>query len=212
MGIVISAMVKTTESAIALLPVVLLPVLALGGGMRPLHLIHSNFRWMTDLVPSHWAYEANLLGETRRDGWSRHSDEPAFAYLPDPADPDQHSAPGAIADPAKTAACMREADEPAQLARAAQAPGSNGEMETILCSDAAETVMPRYLIEWKDASGTNHAARAFQGETKIIAGRRYVAAAFRHTLWQSFAVLGGMFAGLTLLCLGVLWKRDHDPQ
>ena len=216
MGIAISAIARTTESAIALLPVVLLPVLALGGGMRPLHLIDSKFRWLTDLVPSHWAYEANLLGETRRDGWRWHGNEPAFAYLPDLGDPQQRDLAqrdvSANTDAVKMAACMREADEPAEQARAAEAPGGDGKMHTILCSDVAEAVMPRYLIQWQDAEGTAHGARAFQGETKVVGAQRFTAVAFRHSLGESLAVLAGMFAGLTLLCLGILWKRDYDPQ
>ena len=39
LGLSISALSKTTESAIALLPVVLLPIIALGGGMRPIYLM-----------------------------------------------------------------------------------------------------------------------------------------------------------------------------
>lgn len=213
MGICISAMAKTTESAIALLPVVLLPVLALGGGMRPLHLIDTRFRWLTDLVPSHWAYEANLLGETRRDGWRRRPGEPAFAYLPDMGDPDQRlaAADSAPALSALTDACLREADEPVQSERAAEV-AVGEKTQPILCSDVAEAVMPRYLIEWQDAEGTSRVARAFQGETKVVDGHTVTASPFRHTLGDSLAVLGGMFAGLTLLCLGILWKRDYDPQ
>lgn len=210
-GICISAMVRTTESAIALLPVVLLPVIALGGGMRPLHLIDGRYRWLTDLVPSRWAYEANLLQETGRGGWRRQGSEPAFAYLPDMSDPDQRDVGNA--DPLMIAvACMREADEPVASADAAAVQGSDGKMHTILCSDVAETVMPRYLLQWKDADGTGHEVRAFQGETKTVGGQKFVAVTFRHRFRQSIAVLGGMFAGLTLLCLGILWKRDYDPQ
>jgi len=39
LGLCISALSKTNESAIALLPVVLLPIIALGGGMRPIYLM-----------------------------------------------------------------------------------------------------------------------------------------------------------------------------
>jgi ABC-type multidrug transport system ATPase subunit/pSer/pThr/pTyr-binding forkhead associated (FHA) protein/ABC-type multidrug transport system permease subunit len=211
MGICISALTRTTESAIALLPVVLLPVIALGGGMRPLHLIDGNYRWLTDLVPSRWAYEANLLLETGRSGWRRQGDEPAFTYLPDLSDPIQRSGMNVDAGVAAVA-CMREADEPVASAQAATVRGSDGKMHTILCSDVAEPVMPRYLLQWLDSDGTRYAVRAFQGEAKAVGNQRFVAMPFRHRLQQSIAVLGGMFAGLTLLCLGILWKRDYDPQ
>jgi ABC-type multidrug transport system ATPase subunit/pSer/pThr/pTyr-binding forkhead associated (FHA) protein/ABC-type multidrug transport system permease subunit len=215
MGICISALAPTTESAIALLPVVLLPVIALGGGMRPAHLIDGRFRWLTDLVPSRWAYEANMLQETGRAGWRRQGGEPAFAYLPDMGDPDQRSVATGVknVDPLKiAAACVQEADEPTASAMAAEVPGVDGKMQTILCSDVAETVIPRYLIQWKGKDGTSHTARAYKGQTKIVNGQEFTAIRFRHPLSEAFAVLGAMFAGLMLLCLGFLWKRDYDPQ
>jgi len=63
LGLAISARSSTTESAIALLPVVLLPVIALGGGIRAIYKIPEPARTLSYAAPSRWAFEANLLGE-----------------------------------------------------------------------------------------------------------------------------------------------------
>jgi ABC-type multidrug transport system ATPase subunit/pSer/pThr/pTyr-binding forkhead associated (FHA) protein/ABC-type multidrug transport system permease subunit len=57
---------KTTESAIALLPIVLLPMIGLGGGIQPLHNMASPAVWASNLVPTRWAYEANLTEEAKQ--------------------------------------------------------------------------------------------------------------------------------------------------
>jgi hypothetical protein len=107
---------------------------------------------------------------------------------------------------------MREADEPATSEQTATIAGVDGKAHSILCADVAETAIPRYLIEWKDQNGTNHTARAFHGETKMVAGQEFGAVASRHRWRISVAVLGSMFVGLVALCLGILLKRDYDPQ
>ena len=211
MGLCISAVARTTESAIALLPVVLLPVIALGGGMRPSYLIAANYRWLTELVPSRWAYEANILQETGREGWKRQDELPAFEYLPDLGDPAQQVLTGV--DPIQfVAACAREADEPVDRSQAAIVTGLDGQLHPILCSDAAETSIPRYVMAWREQDGTAHIGRGFKGESKVAAGTRYTAAGFRHRFVTCVAVLAGMFAALVLAALGILLKRDYDPQ
>jgi ABC-type multidrug transport system ATPase subunit/pSer/pThr/pTyr-binding forkhead associated (FHA) protein len=65
LGLCISSFSRTTESAIALLPVVLLPVIALGGGMRPIYDVPAVAKWATNFIPSRWAFEANLLNEAK---------------------------------------------------------------------------------------------------------------------------------------------------
>jgi ABC-type multidrug transport system ATPase subunit/pSer/pThr/pTyr-binding forkhead associated (FHA) protein/ABC-type multidrug transport system permease subunit len=62
-GLCISASAKSTESAIALLPVVLLPVIALGGGLQPTYTVAKPVQWLTYVIPSRWAFEANLSDE-----------------------------------------------------------------------------------------------------------------------------------------------------
>jgi ABC-type multidrug transport system ATPase subunit/pSer/pThr/pTyr-binding forkhead associated (FHA) protein/ABC-type multidrug transport system permease subunit len=69
LGLYISAVSKTNESAIALLPVVLLPIIALAGGMRPIHELPEAGRLASMVMPSRWAFEANLLQEAKAGDW-----------------------------------------------------------------------------------------------------------------------------------------------
>lgn len=62
-GLCLSSRAATTESAIALLPVVLLPVIALGGGLQPTYRLPKPVQWVTMVVPSRWAFEANVVEE-----------------------------------------------------------------------------------------------------------------------------------------------------
>jgi hypothetical protein len=64
-GLLISAapFVKTTESAIALLPIVLLPMIGLGGGIKSLYKLPSVATYASDLIVTRWAYEANIVHE-----------------------------------------------------------------------------------------------------------------------------------------------------
>jgi ABC-type transport system involved in multi-copper enzyme maturation permease subunit len=68
-GLLISALSPTTEAAIAFLPVVLLPFILLGGGIKPVNEMPTTARWIAAITPTRWAYEANLLSEAR----SRHA-------------------------------------------------------------------------------------------------------------------------------------------
>jgi len=212
-GLCISAFSHTTESAIALLPIALLPIVALGGGMRPIYQIDAKYRWVTDAVPSRWAFEANMLHETGRDGWKRNDSEPAYEYLPDPGDPDQKMLPAM--DPRLAAqACIRAGNEPMDSLGEVDAPAiqrPDGQPQFVLCSDAAEATLPHYLLQWQDQGGMKHISRAYRGEVKEINGERYEAENFRHRFGTSMLVLLGMFGALVLTVLGILLKRDNDP-
>jgi ABC transport system ATP-binding/permease protein len=63
LGLLISAVSLTTEAAIALLPVVLLPFILLGGGIKPVHEMPGLAQAIAALTPTRWAYEANLVQE-----------------------------------------------------------------------------------------------------------------------------------------------------
>ncbi len=69
-GLCLSARASTTESAIALLPVVLLPVIALGGGLQPTFRLPVPIQWVSTVIPSRWAFEANMIEEGKQ--WPRH--------------------------------------------------------------------------------------------------------------------------------------------
>ena len=75
LGLAISARSSTTETAIALLPVVLLPVITLGGGIRAAYKMPLPARLMSYLAPSRWAFERNMIDEARGH---------VCAYLPGP--------------------------------------------------------------------------------------------------------------------------------
>ena len=214
LGLCISAFSRTTESAIALLPIALLPVVALGGMMRPIYQIDAKYRWVTDAVPSRWAFEANMLLETARDGWKRTDEEPAYEYLADPGDLEQKLPVGT--DPKLAAqACAKAGDEPLDSEGEVEAPaikGPDGKQQPVLCSDVAEATFPHYVLTWKDKEGGRHFSRAYKGEVKAINGERYEAENFRHSFRTSILVLLGMLGALILTVLGILLKRDSDPQ
>jgi ABC transport system ATP-binding/permease protein len=64
-GLCVSAMASTTEAAIATLPLILLPVIALGGGLSPIPEMKGPVPWAATMVPSRWAFEAMFLNEAR---------------------------------------------------------------------------------------------------------------------------------------------------
>jgi ABC transport system ATP-binding/permease protein len=59
-GLWVSAWASTTEAAIAVLPLVLLPVITLGGGLSPIYQMRAPVRQIAMIVPSRWAFEADL--------------------------------------------------------------------------------------------------------------------------------------------------------
>lgn len=71
LGLCISAISKTNESAIALLPVVLLPMIALAGGIRPIYEIPAVGRVISQAIPARWAFEASLLEEAKAKQWPK---------------------------------------------------------------------------------------------------------------------------------------------
>lgn len=87
-GLCISSRAATTESAIALLPVLLLPVVALGGGLQPTFKLPPAVQGLTYIIPSRWAFESNLVEEARR--WPETPPMPAQPAVPGvPVSPQQ---------------------------------------------------------------------------------------------------------------------------
>jgi hypothetical protein len=66
LGLCISAIAPTTEAAIAMLPLILLPVISLGGGIHPVHEMSQPVPRIADAVPSRWAYEAAIVAEAEK--------------------------------------------------------------------------------------------------------------------------------------------------
>ena len=75
-GLTISAAARTSEVAIALLPIVLLPMVILGGVMQPIHKMNSTVGQCANLAPSRWAFEALLTLES--DERRRAPERPKF--------------------------------------------------------------------------------------------------------------------------------------
>jgi ABC-type multidrug transport system ATPase subunit len=62
-GLCISTKFRTTDSALACLPLVLLPMIVLAGGMQPLFTMSGATQTLAMAIPSRWGYEADLLAE-----------------------------------------------------------------------------------------------------------------------------------------------------
>ncbi len=66
LGLLISALSPTTEAAIAFLPIVLLPFILLGGGIKPISEMPRSAQAIASVCPTRWAFEAALLEEARK--------------------------------------------------------------------------------------------------------------------------------------------------
>jgi len=77
-GLALSASVKTPEAAATALPVIVLPLVILGGSLLPLPELPSVATWLADAMPSRWAFEALVVAE---------ADARSLLSIPDPAQP-----------------------------------------------------------------------------------------------------------------------------
>jgi ABC-type multidrug transport system ATPase subunit len=81
LGLLISSLARSSEVAISLVPLAILPMVVLGGMMQPLRLMEQPARTLAQLVPSRWAFEHAITVEARhRDSSGRQPDlaEPYF--------------------------------------------------------------------------------------------------------------------------------------
>lgn len=65
-GLFISAVSRTSEVAISLVPLILLPMVILGGMMQPHHKLDDWLQGFASVMPSRWAFEGLLLVEEER--------------------------------------------------------------------------------------------------------------------------------------------------
>ncbi|HYC89977.1 MAG TPA: ATP-binding cassette domain-containing protein [Thermoanaerobaculia bacterium] len=63
LGLLISALARSSEVAISLVPIAILPMVVLGGMMQPPPLMEQPARTMAQLVPSRWAFELSVATE-----------------------------------------------------------------------------------------------------------------------------------------------------
>jgi ABC-type multidrug transport system ATPase subunit/ABC-type multidrug transport system permease subunit len=188
LGLSISALSKTNESAIALLPVVLLPIIALGGGMRPIYLMPEAGQVISTIIPSRWAFEANMLHEAEAKEW------------------------GGNKNPIPDLTCKLD-EEGKNTNPALISPDPNDLNPSLnVQGDAAEGTIPRYLITFTDPSGTERVCRATADEQYPRGNPTSHAVAYRHRFRFSLAVLSSMLVLLVATVILVLLKRDKDPQ
>jgi ABC-type multidrug transport system ATPase subunit/ABC-type multidrug transport system permease subunit len=70
-GLLVSALVRTSEAAVAILPLILLPMVMLGGVLMPLHQTSTMMQIASHVMPSRWAFESVLLLESdQRISWT----------------------------------------------------------------------------------------------------------------------------------------------
>lgn len=86
LGLLISSFAATTEAAIAVLPIPLLFMILLSGGIKPLD--KTPERLMSYAFPSRWAFEANIVREANARGTPtlKPQSAPFAAGVPDIAD------------------------------------------------------------------------------------------------------------------------------
>jgi ABC-type multidrug transport system ATPase subunit/ABC-type multidrug transport system permease subunit len=189
LGLCVSALSRTTESAIALLPVVLLPIIALGGGMRPIYQMPKAGQILSLAIPSRWAFEANLLHEAESPEWGTPKPTPDIS-------------------------CTLEPDKqalPAMPGSALPNPGVGSPWLNIV-GDPAEGNIPKYIITVKDSSGTEQTCRAVAGEQYPRVHPTAHAVSYRHRFRDSMAIMSGMLALLAIGVMAILRKRDNDQQ
>ena len=189
MGLCISALCSTTEGAIALLPVVLLPIIALGGGMRPVYLMPKPGQVLSYIIPSRWAFEANLLHEAAASEWGPHKPAPDITCT---LDPDRQLPPVS----------------PSSL----PVDPTIGKPWLSIVGDSAEANIPTYTITAKDSTGSNQTCRAVAGEQYPAVNPVAHAVSYRHRFHDSLAIMGSMLLALMAGVILVLRKRDSDPQ
>jgi ABC-type multidrug transport system ATPase subunit/ABC-type multidrug transport system permease subunit len=187
LGLAISALSKTNESAIALLPVVLLPIIALGGGMRPIYLMPKAGQVISAVIPSRWSFEANMLHEAEAKEWGQNQPQPDLTCAV-PTPPPDRSQSLVIVDP------------------------NDSNPSLNVKGDAAEGSIPQYLINFTDASGAERVCRATEHEKVARPNAIYDAVPYRHRFLDSMAVLGGMLLVLVSGVIAILRSRDNDPQ
>lgn len=82
LGLLISALARSSEVAISLVPLAILPMVVLGGMMQPLHEMDQPARSLAQLVPSRWAFELSIQSEVKERATPRSIPDLAEPYFP----------------------------------------------------------------------------------------------------------------------------------
>ncbi|MEI8376369.1 MAG: FHA domain-containing protein, partial [Planctomycetota bacterium] len=106
-GLTISALARSSEVAIALLPLILLPMVILAGILQPVHEMTRPMTWLAQAMPSRWAFEGLLILEIE--------DRPKWTPPASPIGPEKPSTVStAQGTKVATAAAPAEAGRPKQ--------------------------------------------------------------------------------------------------
>ena len=116
-GLTISSLARTSEVAIALLPLILLPMVILAGILQPVHEMNAPVRLLAQVMPSRWSFEGLLLLEIEdRPTWTPPQAPPAPlpAGIPPsaPETPDDSAQEAGTEEQAGTSAPASEPVEP----------------------------------------------------------------------------------------------------
>lgn len=90
MGLLLSSLVRTNEAAMAMVPLLLIPQVILGGAIMPIDRMDEPVYSLSHVVVSRWAFEAALQTEHLADAYEISVDElpqPALPGLPAPPPP-----------------------------------------------------------------------------------------------------------------------------
>jgi hypothetical protein len=68
LGLTVSSLARTSEVAIGLIPVILIPMVIFGGLLSTLHLEEGAISHLNDPIVSRWAFEALLVSESEERG------------------------------------------------------------------------------------------------------------------------------------------------
>ncbi|MBS1789075.1 MAG: FHA domain-containing protein [Acidobacteria bacterium] len=87
LGLAASAWADTMDRASRLVPIILLPMIIMGGALLPVD--KMTLPWTTHIIPSRWSYEALLLTETDSrgripivPGWNNEEKDMAYEHFP----------------------------------------------------------------------------------------------------------------------------------
>jgi ABC-type multidrug transport system ATPase subunit len=88
-GLAVSAIARTSEVAVACLPILILPMVILGGVLQPVHKMNVLSQGLSFIVPSRWAFESVLVSEAAKQPKFDPPAVPVMPQQPPPAAADQ---------------------------------------------------------------------------------------------------------------------------
>ena len=163
-GLTVSALARTSEVAIAVLPLILIPMVILAGVLQPVHEMNSAARVLANVMPSRWAFEGLLLMEVEdRPTWT----PPALPKLPPAATP-QHAPNDPSAAPDGQAESASEARTTPATKHLASAADTAQQDEDSSKSAAEEDPVN---IECEDPKQRDIAEKFFPKETERMGPR-----------------------------------------